>query len=64
MAIIDLGARLHHTGARKLVDNVLRDNCLYVACQTEENLPYILQHDSEDHIVIGSDYGHPDTPVN
>ncbi len=39
IAIIDLGARLHRTGTRKLVDNILRDNCLYVACQTEENPP-------------------------
>lgn len=61
MVIIDLGARLHRTGTRKLVDNVLRDNRFCVACETEENLRYILQHSDEDHIVIDSDYGHADT---
>ncbi|MDE0033536.1 MAG: amidohydrolase family protein [Deltaproteobacteria bacterium] len=59
--ITDLGARLDRTGTRKLDENVLRRNRFYVACQTEEDLPYILQHAGEDHIVIGSDYGHADT---
>ena len=54
---------LHRTGTRKLDEkaNVLRRNRFYVACQTEEDLPYILQYAGEDHIVIGSDYGHADT---
>ncbi len=61
--ITDLGARLHRTGTRKLDEkaDVLRRNRFYVACQTEEDLPYILQYAGEDHIVIGSDYGHADT---
>ncbi len=61
--ITDLGARLDRTGTRKLDEkaDVLRRNRFYVACQTEEDLPYILQYAGEDHIVIGSDYGHADT---
>jgi uncharacterized protein len=41
--------------------NIIRDNHLYVACQTDDDLPYILKYSGEDNIVIGSDYGHADT---
>ncbi len=40
---------------------VLCDNHVYVACQTDDDLPYILKYSGEDNIVIGSDYGHKDT---
>jgi predicted TIM-barrel fold metal-dependent hydrolase len=33
---------------------------LYVACQTDDDLPYVLKYTGEDHLVIGSDYGHQD----
>jgi uncharacterized protein len=33
---------------------------LYVACEVDEDLPYILRHSGEDHLVIGTDYGHAD----
>jgi predicted TIM-barrel fold metal-dependent hydrolase len=39
----------------------LRENRLYVACQTDDDLPYVLKYSGEDNIVIGSDYGHADT---
>ena len=39
----------------------LRDNRLYVTCQTDDDLPYILKYSAEDSIVIGTDYGHGDT---
>jgi Amidohydrolase len=35
----------------------IRDNRIYVTCQTDDALPY----SGEDNIVIGSDYGHADT---
>jgi len=41
--------------------NIIRDNHVYVACQTDDDLPYILKYSGEDNIVIGSDYGHADT---
>ena len=34
---------------------------LYVACQTDDDLPYVLQYAGEDNLVIGTDYGHADT---
>jgi predicted TIM-barrel fold metal-dependent hydrolase len=42
-------------------DDVLRENRVYVACQTEDDLDYVLSYSGEDNIVIGSDYGHHDT---
>ena len=40
---------------------LLRENRVYVACQTTDDLPYILEHAGDDNIVVGSDYGHNDT---
>jgi predicted TIM-barrel fold metal-dependent hydrolase len=40
---------------------VLRQNRIYVACQTDDDLPYVLKYAGEDHLVIGTDYGHNDT---
>lgn len=39
----------------------MRDKRLYVACQTDDDLPYILEYSGADNIVIGTDYGHADT---
>jgi predicted TIM-barrel fold metal-dependent hydrolase len=41
--------------------HIIRDNHVYVACQTDDDLPYVLKYAGEDNIVIGSDYGHADT---
>ena len=41
--------------------NLIRDNHVYVACQTDDDLPFVLKYSGEDNIVIGSDYGHNDT---
>jgi predicted TIM-barrel fold metal-dependent hydrolase len=40
---------------------VLRDNHLYVTCQTDDDLPYVLKYAGDDNLVIGTDYGHNDT---
>jgi predicted TIM-barrel fold metal-dependent hydrolase len=40
---------------------LLKENHIYVACQTSDDLPYILEHVGDDHLVIGTDYGHNDT---
>jgi predicted TIM-barrel fold metal-dependent hydrolase len=41
--------------------NLIRDNHIYVTCQTDDDLPYVIKYSGEDNIVIGSDYGHNDT---
>jgi predicted TIM-barrel fold metal-dependent hydrolase len=40
---------------------LLKENRIYVACQTSDDLPYILEHVGDDNLVIGTDYGHNDT---
>jgi uncharacterized protein len=46
---------------RCLQDDVLRQDRLYVTCETHEDLPYLVQYAGEDNLVIGTDYGHHDT---
>jgi predicted TIM-barrel fold metal-dependent hydrolase len=41
--------------------NILARNNLYVSCQTDEDLPYILRQCGEDNLMIGSDYTHNDS---
>lgn len=58
-AIHDLARRSRQRGKR-FDKHVLKDNRIYVACQTDDDLPYILEYAGEDNLVIGSDYGHAD----
>ncbi len=39
---------------------LFRDYRLYVAVETDEDLPYLVRHIGEDNMIIGSDYGHQD----
>ena len=58
----DLAARLARMYDRQIGNKaILRDNRIYVACQTDDDLPYVLKYAGDDHLVIGSDYGHADT---
>jgi predicted TIM-barrel fold metal-dependent hydrolase len=36
-------------------------NRLWVACETRDDLPWVLRYTGPDHLVIGTDYGHADT---
>ena len=40
---------------------VLRRNKIWVACQTDDDLPHVLKYAGDDKLVIGTDYGHGDT---
>ena len=42
------------------IPELFREYRLYVACEADEDIPYIARHTGEDHILIGSDYGHND----
>jgi len=58
----DLEARLERMYDERVDrSTILRDNHIWVACQTNDDLPYVLQYAGEDRLVIGSDYGHADT---
>ena len=59
--VTDLQRRLERTTPELLKENFLRDNRIYVTCQTNDDIPYITHYVGEDNLVIGSDYGHADT---
>ncbi len=39
---------------------LFEENNLFVACEADEDIPYLTRWIGEDHILIGSDYGHND----
>ncbi|MGB7947764.1 MAG: amidohydrolase family protein, partial [Candidatus Binatia bacterium] len=41
-------------------EDLFRKNRFYVACQTNDDLPYILKYGTEDSLMIGTDYSHAD----
>ena len=44
-----------------LASNVFKENRIYVTCQVDEDLPYILKYVGEDNLIVGSDYTHADS---
>ena len=57
---IDIARRFDRAD-NSVARNLIRDNHVYVTCQTDDDLPQVLKYSGEDNIVIGSDYGHNDT---
>jgi predicted TIM-barrel fold metal-dependent hydrolase len=43
-----------------LASNIFKDNRVFMTCQVDEDLPYILKCVGEDNLMIGSDYTHRD----
>ena len=60
-ALNDLELRFNRRGSKWLGSDTLRQNQMYVACQTTDDIPYVVECVGEDNIVIGTDYGHNDT---
>lgn len=58
-AIHDLVRRFRRKGM-ELPEHVMRDYRMYVACEADDDLPFILKYSGEDNIVIGTDYSHSD----
>lgn len=58
-AIHDLARRYQRRG-KQLDSQVLEDHRVYVTCQTDDDLEYILAYAGENNLVIGTDYGHAD----
>jgi predicted TIM-barrel fold metal-dependent hydrolase len=54
-------ARRFDRADNSVARNLIRDNHVYVTCQTDDDLPQVLKYSGEDNLVIGSDYGHNDT---
>jgi predicted TIM-barrel fold metal-dependent hydrolase len=60
-ALNDMMLRFKKAGRDWPAQDILRDNNMYVACQTADDLDWVLETVGDDNIVIGSDYGHNDT---
>jgi predicted TIM-barrel fold metal-dependent hydrolase len=58
-AVHDLKRRFARRG-KPFPKNVLKENRIYVTCQTDDDLDYLLGYAGEDNLVIGTDYGHSD----
>ncbi len=56
----DLNLRFPKLHGKQAKPDVMRGGQLYVACQTDDDLPYVLKYAGEDSLMIGSDYGHAD----
>jgi len=56
----DLARRARKRG-REPEQDVLAANHLYVTCQTDDDLPYVLEYAGENSLLIGTDYGHNDS---
>jgi len=41
--------------------DIVTKNKFYITCQVDEDLPYILNYTTEDHLIVGSDYTHADS---
>jgi hypothetical protein len=40
--------------------SLLKENRIYVACQTTDDLDYVLRSAGDDNVIVGTDYGHAD----
>lgn len=58
--INDLKRRVERRG-RKLKEHILADNNIWVACQMNDDLEQIIRYVGDDHLVMGTDYGHADS---
>ncbi len=59
----DRRQHLQAAGGRQSVDvkrDLFRESRIYVACQSQDDLPYILQFGMEDNLLVGTDYTHAD----
>jgi len=60
-ALNDMKLRFKKIGHQWPGRDILADNRMYVACQTADDLDWVLECAGDENIVIGSDYGHNDT---
>ncbi len=53
-------ARRFETAGEELPDSLFEANNIYVTCQIDEDLPWILKYAGDNCLMIGTDYGHND----
>lgn len=61
-AVHDLARRFARRG-KQLSNHLLKENRIYVTCQTDDDLDHVLNYAGDDNLVIGTDYGHADNAV-
>src|SRR2546430_16445386 len=59
-AVIFFVSSLRTKARTRTADTLLRDNRMYVACQTSDDFSYVVEYAGEDHLIVGTDYGHAD----
>ena len=58
---IDREAAIRYRAAgRSFPENVFEAYSIFVTCQTNDDVPYIVRYSGENRLVIGTDYGHTD----
>jgi predicted TIM-barrel fold metal-dependent hydrolase len=60
----ETASRLRSRGEALAPSDIFKRCNIYVTCQNDDDLPYILKYAGEDQLVIGIDYGHTDTSSN
>jgi predicted TIM-barrel fold metal-dependent hydrolase len=50
----------YRAGGRTFPRNVFEEYNIFVTCQTNDDIPYIIGYAGENRLVIGTDYGHTD----
>lgn len=60
-ALHDLVRRMEKRGTPLDKTTLMRDNRFFVACQTDDDLEYVLRYAGEGGLIMGTDYGHADT---
>jgi predicted TIM-barrel fold metal-dependent hydrolase len=58
--IADLGRRFPGRRGRKAPADLLGENRIWVTCQTDDDIDYLVRVAGEDNLLIGTDYGHTD----
>ena len=58
-AMRDLARRYARRG-KVLQQNLLAESRVYITCQNDDDIPYILKCAGEDNLLMGTDYGHSD----
>lgn len=58
--IVAEAAARHESAGKPFPTDVFKEYRVYVTCQNNDDLPYILKYAGENSIVIGTDYGHFD----
>lgn len=57
----DLRRRFQDRRDNPFTETILADNRVFVTCQINDDIPYVLKYTGPDVLMIGTDYGHTDT---